>query len=64
MPMKTRRTFEIKFIASNIRERVESDLTFDEIATQLANGWLIIGGMALNASIIEAVIEVEENQKE
>ena len=62
--MKTRRTFEIKFIASNIRERVESDLTFDEIATQLANGWLIIGGMALNASIIEAVIEVEENQKE
>lgn len=62
--MKTRRTFEIKFIASNIRERVESALTFDEIATQLANGWLIIGGMALNASIIEAVIEVEENQKE
>lgn len=62
--MKTRRTFEIKFIASNIRERVESDLTFDEIATQLANGWLIIGGMVLNASIIEAVIEVEENQKE
>lgn len=59
--MKTRRTFEIKFIASNIRERVESDLTFDEIATQLANGWLIIGGMVLNASIIEAVIEVEEN---
>lgn len=59
--MKTKRTFEIKFIASNIRERVESDLTFDEIATQLANGWLIIGGMALNASIIEAVIEVEEN---
>lgn len=57
--MKTRRTFEIKFIASNIRERVESDLTFDEIATQLANGWLIIGGMVLNASIIEAVIEVE-----
>lgn len=62
--MKTRRTFEIKFIASNIRERVESDLTFDEIATQLTNGWLIIGGMVLNASIIEAVIEVEENQKE
>lgn len=62
--MKTKRTFEIKFIASNIRERVESDLTFDEIATQLANGWLIIGGMVLNASIIEAVIEVEENQKE
>lgn len=62
--MKTRRTFEIKFIASNIRERVESDLTFDEIATQLANGWLIIGGMVLNASMIEAVIEVEENQKE
>ena len=62
--MKTRRTFEIKFIASNIRERVESDLTFDEIATQLANGWLIIGGMVLNASIIEAVIEVEENSKE
>ena len=59
--MKTRRTFEIKFIASNIRERVESALTFDEIATQLANGWLIIGGMVLNASIIEAVIEVEEN---
>ena len=62
--MKTRRTFEIKFIASNIRERMESDLTFDEIATQLANGWLIIGGMVLNASIIEAVIEVEENQNE
>lgn len=62
--MKTKRTFEIKFIASNIRERVESDLTFDEIAPQLANGWLIIGGMVLNASIIEAVIEVEENQKE
>ena len=62
--MKTKRTFEIKFIASNIRERVESDLTFDEIATQLANGWLIIGGMVLNASIIEAVIEVEENSKE
>lgn len=62
--MKTKRTFEIKFIASNLRERVESDLTFDEIATQLANGWLIIGGMVLNASIIEAVIEVEENQKE
>lgn len=62
--MKTRRTFEIKFIASNIRERVESDLTFDEIATQLANGWLIIGGMVLNASMIEAVFEVEENQKE
>lgn len=62
--MKTKRTFEIKFIASNIRERVESDLTFDEIATQLANGWLIIGGMVLNASIIEAVIEVGENQKE
>jgi len=40
---------------------VESDLTFDEIATQLANGWLIIGGMVLNASTIEAVIEVEEN---
>lgn len=59
--MKTRRTFEIKFIASNILERVESDLTFDEIATQLANGWLVIGGMVLNASIIEAVIEVEEN---
>ena len=59
--MKTRRTFEIKFIASNIRERVESDLTFDEIATQLANGWLIICGMVLNSSIIEAVIEVEEN---
>ena len=59
--MKTRRTFEIKFIASNIRERVESALTFDEIATQLANGWLIIGGMVLNASIIEAVIEVEED---
>lgn len=59
--MKTRRTFEIKFIASNIRERVESDLTFAEIATQLANGWLIIGGMALNASIIEAVIEVGED---
>ena len=59
--MKTRRTFEIKFIASNIRERVESDLTFDEIATQLANGWLIIGGMVLNASIIEAVIEVGED---
>ncbi len=62
--MKTKRTFEIRFIASNIRERVESDLTFDEIATQLANGWLIIGGMVLNASIIEAVIEVKENQKE
>lgn len=62
--MKTRRIFEIKFIASNIRERVESDLTFDEIATQLANGWLIIGGMVLNASIIEAVIEVEENKNE
>ena len=62
--MKTKRTFEIKFIASNIRERVESDLTFDEIATQLANGWLIIGGMVLNASIIEAVVEVKENQKE
>lgn len=59
--MKTKRTFEIKFIASNIRERVESDLTFDEIATQLANGWLIVGGMVLNASIIEAVIEVEED---
>lgn len=62
--MKTKRTFEIKFIASIIRERVESDLTFDEIATQLANGWLVIGGMVLNASIIEAVIEVEENSKE
>lgn len=62
--MKTKRIFEIKFIASNIRERVESDLTSVEIATQLATGWLIIGDMVLNASIIEAVVEVEENSKE
>lgn len=54
------KTYEIKFINCVARELVQSPLSFEEIAAQLANGWLIIGGMVLNASIIEAVVEVED----
>lgn len=55
------KTYEIKFVNCVAREIVQSPLSFEEIAVQLANGWLIIGGMVLNASIVEAVIEVEDN---
>lgn len=59
-PPRQPRLYEIKFLGCIARERVESTLTFEEIATQLANGWLTIGEKIINASIIEAVVEVKE----
>jgi hypothetical protein len=37
-------------------------MDFEQIAAQLASGWLIIGEMILNASIIESVVEVKKEE--
>ena len=59
-PPRVARLYEIKFLGCIARERIESTLTFEEIAAQLASGWLVIGEKVINASIIEAVVEVKE----
>ena len=60
LPPRVARLYEIKFLGCIARERIESTLTFEDIAAQLASGWLIIGEKVINASIIEAVVEVKE----
>lgn len=59
--------YEIRFRGCIARETVETMLTPAEIRNQLLDGWLNIGNMVINASMVEAVIEVgqeEESEKE
>lgn len=62
LPHKAR-MYEIKFLGCIARERVESTLTLEGIAAQLASGWLIIGEKIINAAIVEAVVEVEVKEE-
>ena len=62
LPHKAR-IYEIRFLGCIARERIESTLSLEDIAAQLASGWLIIGEKIINAAIVEAVVEVKEESK-
>lgn len=56
------KTYEISFKNCIGKTIVESTMSFEQIAAQLASGWLITGEMILNASIIESVVEVKKEE--
>lgn len=60
--MAETKTYEISFKNCIGKTIVESAMNFEQIAAQLASGWLIIGEMILNASIIESVVEVKKEE--
>lgn len=54
----------IKYHCATFRDIEESEKNLSEITEELRTGWVHIGNKVINASMIEQIVEVNEEEKD